>query len=147
VVTAFMSVLLLCANCMTRAATADEATWQWYRGNTHTHTRFKPDTDANETADNVVRWFKGHGYQFLVITDHENLTDVSPLNASQGEPGKFLVIQGQEITQMIQAPEVPGGRRHAHVNGIGTQHLILPIEPNPASVTMAKAYARNLGEV
>jgi hypothetical protein len=146
-VRAFAPLLLLGMLYAASTSAASQATWHWYRGNTHTHTHFKPDTDANETADNVVEWYKGHGYQFVVITDHENLTDVGPLNAAHGEPGKFLVIQGQEITQMIRAPDAPFGRRHAHVNGIGTQRLILPIEPNPANVPMADAYVRNIAEV
>jgi len=130
----------------------------WYRGNMHTHTRFVPESDANETPAYVAQWFKSHGYQFVVITDHENLTDVRPLNAAHGKQGEFLVIQGQEVTQMVADPNHPGGVRHAHMNGINTQRLIMPIPPpvSPkgteiaayaAKTSMREAYERNLAEI
>ena len=43
----------------------------WYKGNTHTHTL---NSDGDSTPDDVVRWYREHGYQFLVLTDHNFLT-------------------------------------------------------------------------
>ena len=51
---------------------------KWYRGNTHVHTT---NSDGNASPDVAARWYREHGYAFVVITDHEYLTDVAPLNA------------------------------------------------------------------
>ena len=51
---------------------------RWYKGNTHTHTL---NSDGDSTPDDVVRWYREHGYQFLVLTDHNVLTSVDGLNA------------------------------------------------------------------
>lgn len=131
----------------------------WYRGNTHTHTRFSDRSDANTPPAEVARWFKDHGYQFVVITDHEHLTDVDPLNEALGEPGKFLILRGQEITQVIADPHHVGGVRHAHVNAINSNRLIMPVLPADEAdlkgimriaatgVSMTDTYHRNLDEI
>lgn len=121
----------------------------WYRCNTHTHTTARPNSDANGTPDFVAGWYKAHGYQCLVITDHEYLTDVDGLNDTHGRDGTFVVLRGQEITQIVKDPSHPHGARHAHVNGIGTNRVILPIgHPSPAEqVAMVDTYARNVAAI
>jgi len=64
----------------------------WVRGNTHTHTT-ESDGDASPKA--VAEWYKSHGYQFLVITDHGKLTDPDKLGLNTDD--KFLLIPGEEI--------------------------------------------------
>jgi hypothetical protein len=139
--------------------TALSATMHWYRGNTHTHTKFSDRSDANGLPAEVVSWYKSHGYQFVVITDHENLTDVDPLNKVYAEAGRFIVLRGQEITQVVADPSHVGGVRHAHVNGIDTHRLIMPILPKEDSalkgilrfaatgISIAQTYQRNLAEI
>src|ERR1041385_6337438 len=56
-------------------------TARWYKGNTHTHTL---NSDGDSTPDEVVRWYRSHGYQFLVLTDHNYLTAIDGLNALHG---------------------------------------------------------------
>jgi hypothetical protein len=69
----------------------------------HAHAYHRtPNSDANGTPDFVARWYKEHGYQCLVITDPEFLTDVEPLNRDYGKDGTFLVLRGQEITQIVR---------------------------------------------
>lgn len=128
----------------------------WYRCNTHTHTR---GADVNATAEFVAEWYKSNGYQCLVITDHEFLTDVAPLNERVAGEGEFLVLPGQEITQVVADPAHRGGVRHAHVNGINTDRVIMPLGPAdaqkgglgsltaPAGVSMAKTFVRNVAEI
>lgn len=137
---------------------AGEEELQWYRCNTHTHTS-APGPGANETPAFAAQWYKSHGYQCLVITDHEFLTDVAPLNQQYGGDGKFLVLRGQEISQMVTDPHHPGGLRHIHVNGIDIDRVIMPIGPQDANgktglfklaadgVSVTQAYERNLAEV
>jgi len=97
----------------------------WYRGNTHTHT---VNSDGEESADSVARWYKEHGYQFLFITDHEFVTDVAPLNALLGAAEHFLVLPGQEVTQWIDDPRDEGTMmRSAHVNALFARQVVWPV--------------------
>jgi hypothetical protein len=119
---------------------------QWYRGNTHTHTLA---SDGNAPAIDVARWYKSHGYAFVVITDHERVTNVGPLNAELAEPNTFVVLRGEEITQKVVDSLHPDKRRQAHVVAIGIDEPILPIgeRGNATGITMAAGYARNIGAV
>src|ERR687897_712288 len=53
---------------------------RWFKGNTHTHT---VNSDGDSTPEEVVRWYREHGYNFLVLTDHNYLTAVDGLTAVQ----------------------------------------------------------------
>jgi hypothetical protein len=90
------------------------STAQWYRGNTHTHTT---ESDGDSTPDEVARWYKEAGYQFLVLSDHNVLTSVESLNAAIGSPGAFLVIRGEEVTSRL-------GAKPLHVNGLDVNTVI-----------------------
>ena len=88
-------------------ATATSAV-RWYKGNTHTHTL---NSDGDSTPDDVVRWYREHGYQFLVLTDHNFLTSVDGLNALHGADERFLVVKGEEVTSNAEGKPV-------HVNSL-----------------------------
>ncbi len=90
--------------------------FQWFKGNTHTHTL---NSDGDSTPDDVVRWYREHGYHFLVLTDHNYLTSVDGLNAVHGAIEKFLVIPGEEVTSR-------SGDKPIHVNGLDVQELVEP---------------------
>ena len=84
------------------------STLRWYKGNTHTHTL---NSDGDSTPDDVVRWYREHGYQFLVLTDHNFLTSVDGLNALHGADERFLVVKGEEVTSSAEGKPV-------HVNSL-----------------------------
>lgn len=44
---------------------------RWFKGNTHTHTTM---SDGDSSPEEVARWYKSHGYQFLVLSDHNTFT-------------------------------------------------------------------------
>jgi hypothetical protein len=111
----------------------------WLRGNMHTHTFW---SDGDDFPENVTKWYKENGYNFLVLTDHNVIlegerwrrftennsallryiktydtswSEIRPDDKRKGfqqvrlktlnefrsmfeEPGKFLVIMGEEIT-------------------------------------------------
>jgi hypothetical protein len=94
----------------------------WFKGNLHTHTI---NSDGDSTPDEVVRWYREHGYDFLVLTDHNYLTSVEGLNLLQGAPDKFLVVKGEEVTGR-------SGDKPIHVNGFDVDRLVDP--PAPGSV-------------
>jgi hypothetical protein len=121
----------------------------WYRCNTHTHSSAFPGSDSNGTPEFIAEWYRSHGYQCVVITDHEHLTDVRELNQKYGSNSNFLVLKGQEITQAIKDPTQAGGLRHLHVNGINIDKPIIPVgyPHNPEGVSAAQAYERNIAAI
>jgi len=99
------------------------STMRWFKGNTHTHTL---NSDGDSAPDDVVRWYREHGYHFLVLTDHNYLTSVDGLNALHGASDKFLVVKGEEVTSTFQSKSV-------HVNGLDVSTLVPPTR-NASSV-------------
>ena len=87
---------------------------RWYKGNTHTHTI---NNGGDSTPDEVVTWYRTHGYQFLVLTDHNFLTNIDGLNATHGAAEKFLVVRGEEVTARA-------GDKSVHVNGLDIKSLV-----------------------
>lgn len=128
------------------AQAAPTAGERWYRGNTHTHTT---NSDGNVPPADVARWYRDHGYDFVVITDHEFITDVGPLNAEFGGAGKFLVLPGEEITQQVADSTRPDKRRQAHVVAIGLTKVIMPFGDRRivSGMTIAETYARHIAAV
>ena len=89
---------------------------RWYKGNTHTHTL---NSDGDSTPDDVVRWYRENGYNFLVLTDHNFVTSVDGLNALHGADEKFIVIKGEEVSDKF-------GSKQIHVNGLNVARKIDP---------------------
>ena len=88
----------------------------WFKGNLHSHTL---NSDGDSTPDDVVRWYREHGYNFVTITDHNYFTNVDGLNALHGAADKFVVIKGEEITDRF-------GEKPIHVNGLDPASFIKP---------------------
>src|SRR5262245_32769399 len=44
----------------------------WLKGNTHTHTLW---SDGDAAPEKVADWYKSHGYDFLVLSDHNIMLD------------------------------------------------------------------------
>jgi hypothetical protein len=87
---------------------------RWYRGNTHTHTL---ESDGDSPPEVVARWYKAHGYSFLVLSDHNVWVDPARLSALVDST--FLLIPGEEVTSSFQ-------QRPIHVNGLNLPHLVQP---------------------
>ncbi len=88
----------------------------WYKGNTHTHTL---NSDGDSFSDEVARWYREHGYHFLVITDHNFLTDVDALNELYGKEGRYLVIKGDEVSDGCDGKPI-------HLNALNPDYNVLP---------------------
>lgn len=99
----------------------------WLRGSTHVHAA--PSGDATLDPRAVMTWYREHGYDFIVLTDHNRVTIVDPAFAAIGGRTSAapsdgpLVITGTELTYNPGActdPEPPpGGKCRIHVNGLG----------------------------
>jgi hypothetical protein len=101
---------------VTTQAPAPAPKLQWYKGNTHTHT---VNSDGDSTPDEVTRWYRERGYHFLVLSDHNFLTEVAGLNALFGAQEKFLLIPGEELSDSFAGKPL-------HMNGLNLTRTVLP---------------------
>jgi hypothetical protein len=112
---------------------SDKSQLRWYKGNTHTHTL---NSDGDSTPDEVVRWYREYGYQFLVLSDHNFLTSVEGLNALHGADEKFLVMRGEEVTDEFD-------KKPIHVNGLNVERLVQP----QGGKSVTETIQRNVDEI
>jgi len=89
----------------------------WYKGNLHTHTINK---GGDSSPDVVARWYKEHGYNFLVLSDHNYLTDPKGLNSIFAAEERFLLISGEEVTSGFE-------KKPVHVNAFKLHSTLPPI--------------------
>lgn len=99
------SMRLLILLSILLALKADAA---WFKGNTHTHTL---ESDGDSSPEEVVRWYQDHGYDFLVITDHDKVSRVAG--------GSMVLIPGEEITDRL-------AKKPLHVNALGIGKEVKP---------------------
>ncbi|HTJ41284.1 MAG TPA: CehA/McbA family metallohydrolase [Kofleriaceae bacterium] len=89
----------------------------WLKGSTHVHA--KPSGDSSEEPADVIRWYEDHGYDFIVLSDHNRVTPVEDL------PRRTLVvIPGVELTHnsndcLEPPPPEQEKKCRIHVNAIG----------------------------
>jgi hypothetical protein len=84
----------------------------WLKGNTHTHTT---NSDGDSPPEVVARWYRDHGYDFLVLSDHNVFTD--PATLSHLTDSTFLLIAGEEVSSRFDGKPV-------HVNGLNIPGVI-----------------------
>jgi len=99
---------------------------QWLKGNTHTHTT---NSDGDTPPAEVARWYKSHGYAFLVLSDHNVFTD--PATLASLVDSTFLLIPGEEVTTSFE-------RKAVHVNALDIKRLIPPIKDSTLLGTIQK---------
>ncbi len=87
---------------------------RWYKGNTHCHTLH---SDGDEYPRRVIRWYRDHEYNFLVITDHNRITEIKYLDSDPDDD--FILIQGEEVTDDFEG-------KPAHLNALNARELIEP---------------------
>src|SRR3954468_15487612 len=74
------------------AAEPETGKFGFLKGNTHVHTDGSGDSET-PVAD-VARWYQERGFDFIVVTDHNNVIVYK-------NPGKLLVIPGVEMTMNV----------------------------------------------
>jgi hypothetical protein len=155
-------------------ATSVLAAEQWFKGNTHTHTWW---SDGDSPPEMAVKWYKDHGYDFLVLSDHNVLSEgekwlapasgkaagaqryesefadsvekrtrdgkteyrlktLDELRRAYQEPGRFILVQGEEISDHAE-------KKPVHVNGFNLKELIPPQKGG----TVAECIQRNIDAV
>ena len=103
------------------------ASQRWYKGNIHTHTTA---SDGDASPDKVVSWYRRHGYDFLVLSDHNHLT-LLDYGSGKRRFKRPLMIPGEEVSVRIQAGVVP-----IHVNGIGITRVVEPVDAGEVVPTL-----------
>ena len=120
----FVAMLLLgVLACRTSGVTGDDrprgfrvrvqTAGRWYKGDTHAHSNMSADGDSPPAV--ITGWYKDHGYSFVVLTDHNTLTD--PGTIPGVADSSFIVIPGEEITMGASGTPV-------HVNGLGVWRYV-----------------------
>lgn len=117
---------LLACDTAPEFETTNTAGMRWFKGNTHAHTTM---SDGDSSPGTVARWYKEHGYSFLVLSDHNVFTDPAALSALQDS--SFLLIPGEEVTAKFQD-------RPVHVNALNTPQLIPPQSDTTLVATIQK---------
>jgi hypothetical protein len=92
---------------------------QWFKGNIHTHTTMS-DGDADPRT--VVRWYRQHDYDFLVLSDHNHLTIIAYAEG-QRRFKRPLMVPGEELSIRLSEGTIP-----VHINGIGINRMVEPID-------------------
>ena len=100
---------------------------KWFKGNIHTHTT---ESDGDDTPGNVVRWYRRHGYDFLVLSDHNHLT-LFEYAEGRRRFKRPLTVPGEEVTLSIHE-----GRTPIHINAIGISRVVEPIDAKETVPTL-----------
>lgn len=96
---------------MSRPLNPFSRTGRWFRGVFHCHTT---NSDGARPVEAVTSWYAERGYDFLAITDHNQLTRG---NAVGGSP--LLLVPGTEV----DAGRTRLGEAY-HILGIGLEEMI-----------------------
>jgi hypothetical protein len=102
---------------------------RWYRGNLHTHTT---ESDGQLKPEALVRSHKRARYDFVVMTDHWKVTDLTDQSTDE-----FLIMRGAELD---------GGKTQVadyHVVGVNLEPRLK--RPEQASGQDLVSIARDLG--
>lgn len=125
----FRSFLLIITLCMVIICTSAGVVRSdiWVKGNTHSHTTL---SDGDASPEDAVKWYKNHGYQFLVLSDHYAVAtdDFFTTNSDSG----FVAIPGTEMHLMVNL-----GKFAVHCNSIGTGITTPPQEYKDISKSLA----------
>lgn len=86
----------------------------WYRGNTHAHTVICGHADS--PAEVVAQWYLDHGYNFLILSEHNHFIDPDSVQMPPDRREDFILIPGEEIT----------GPRIIHSTAMNIKHYVPP---------------------
>ena len=108
-----------CSDCF------DSTQARWFKGNTHAHAGmllhgFVPHGDSS--AASVASWYRDHGYDFAVITDHNRFTDPSSPDLAKIQSRDFILIPGVEVTSDYRfAGATQDGERAIHTTALNVR--------------------------
>jgi hypothetical protein len=106
-----LSFLILFVICLSNCR-QNKTAKTWYRGNTHAHTVICGHADS--PADVVAKWYLDHGYNFLILSEHNHYINPDSVQLPENRRSDFILIPGEEVT----------GPRVVHSTGMNTDHLV-----------------------
>jgi hypothetical protein len=95
----------------------------YLRGSTHVHA--KPSGDSTTEIASVIAWYEQHGYDFIVLSDHNRVTEVGGDTtgkvAVRAPESGLIVLAGVELTfnPSVCLPQDVDMKCRIHVNAIG----------------------------
>ena len=102
----------------------------------HSHTKY---SDGILTVEQNVKWHIAHGFNAMVLTDHNNLRNSKDVQAVAAVyASEFILIQGLEWTS---------SRIHMNIIGISEWDLRIPWNPTDAQIQEAIDEAHSQGAV
>ncbi len=79
----------------------------------------------------MTRWYQERGYQFLVLSDHNVLTNIAALSQRFATPESFLLVPGEEVTDTF-------GKAPLHLNGLNVSRLVTPQHGDSVADTLQR---------
>ena len=61
----------------------------WYMGNTHAHTKICGHADSS--PDVVTKWYHDHGYNFLILSEHNHFIDPDTVQLPLNKRDDFIL--------------------------------------------------------
>ncbi len=86
----------------------------WYQGNTHAHTVICGHADS--APDVVTRWYHDHGYNFLILSEHNHFIDPDSVKLPENLRDDFILIPGEEVS----------GPETVHSTAMNIEKLLTP---------------------
>jgi len=69
---------------------------QWFKGNTHAHTELCGHADSSPQT--VAQWYHDHGYNFVILSEHNKFIDPKSVKLKGRVRKDFLLVPGEEVT-------------------------------------------------
>lgn len=102
----------------------------------HSHTRF---SDGILTVEHNIKWHISHGFNAMVLTDHNTLRNSKQLrDLAVKYAAEFIIIQGMEWTS---------DRIHMNILGLSEWDLRIPRNPSDSDIQEAIDEAHSQGAV
>jgi hypothetical protein len=124
------------------SASAPAAASAFLKGQLHAHTSGSGDSDTPPAE--AAAWYAAHGFDFVVFTDHDRVTELAPSSVPPG----LLVLRGVELTQNLRTctpPPAPGDACLLHLNALFVAPTPGPIRfGRPESLARGDLYGRAL---
>jgi hypothetical protein len=98
----------------------------WLKGQLHLHSAMSGDSDT--PPNDVVRFYQERGYDFIVFTDHNHITELPP------RAGDMLILPGVELTHSTVDCDPPPEKKKClvHMNALFVR------TPPPAELPVAE---------
>jgi len=84
----------------------------WYKGNTHAHTVICGHADSPPEV--VTQWYHDHGYNFLILSEHNHFIDPDSVIMPENLRDNFILIPGEEVS----------GPKIVHTTAMNIQGLV-----------------------